>query len=161
MEKLAKEFEGQAHFPFVYVREAHPGEVMPPHESWEQKVEHARIFRQYGNTRQILIDSLYGRVHRQYGGCSNMSYIIDHTGHVEFRATWTVYEDLKAVLDELLEMRARRQAGGFASTYYMEKRGMRLKPRLEKSLYHGGKQAEIDFKAALEKERKDDAFRGD
>ena len=43
----------------------------------------------------------------------------------------------------------------------MEKRVMRLTPRLEMSLYHGGKQAEIDFKTALEKERKDDAFRGD
>ena len=37
MEALAAEFAGRAHFPFIYVREAHPGELIPPIQSMEEK----------------------------------------------------------------------------------------------------------------------------
>ena len=99
MEALAAEFADRAHFPFIYVREAHPGEVIPPIHSMEEKAAHAQSFREYGVTRQILLDSLYGRVHRRYGGVSNMTYIVDHTGHIAFRAEWTVVEDVRAALE--------------------------------------------------------------
>ena len=48
MEQLAKDFAGKAHFPFMYVREAHPGELYSAHQSIEQKFAHAQAFREYG-----------------------------------------------------------------------------------------------------------------
>jgi hypothetical protein len=50
-------------------------------------------------------------VHRQYGGVSNMTFIIDHTGHIVFRAEWTVADDIRGVLEEVLEMAAIKRAG--------------------------------------------------
>jgi hypothetical protein len=124
MEQLAKDFAGKAHFPLMYVREAHPGELYSAHQSIEQKFAHAQAFREYGVQRQIIVDSLYGRVHRQYGGVSNMTFIIDHTGHIVFRVEWTVADDIRSVLEEVLEMAAIKRAGGRASLYYRETLGM-------------------------------------
>ena len=149
MEELAKDFAGQAHFPFMYVREAHPGELYGAHQSIEQKFEHARAFRVYGVERQIVVDSLYGRVHRQYGGVSNMTYIIDHTGHIAFRAEWTVADDIRGVLEEVLAMSEKRRAGGRVSLYYREILGMH---KSGDNPFLGGQQAIEDMKRALRDE---------
>ena len=146
MEQLARDFQGQAHFPFMYVREAHPGELYGAHRSIEQKFEHARAFRAYGVQRQIVVDSLYGKVHRQYGGVSNMTYVIDHTGHIAFRAEWTVAADVREVLEEVLAMREKRQAGGRVSLYYREMLGMH---RSGDNPFLGGQQAVEDMQRAL------------
>ena len=153
MEALAAEFAGRAHFPFIYVREAHPGELIPPIQSMEEKAAHAQSFREYGVTRQILLDSLYGRVHRRYGGVSNMTYIVDHTGHIAFRAEWTVVEDVRAALEDVLDARERRRDGRGASTYYVERMGVHTTQRLEKQLFLGGKRAEEDFDRARQSAR--------
>ena len=117
MEELAEEYAERAHFLFVYIREAHPGEVFPHHKSWEQKVSHAQAFRDRGLKRPILLDSMNGSVNRVYGAVSNMSWIIDHTGHVVFRATWTAASDIRAALDETLHMRELRRRGQGVSPY--------------------------------------------
>ena len=148
MEQLAKDFEGRAHFPFMYVREAHPGELYGAHQSIEQKFAHAKAFREYGVKRQILVDSLYGRVHRTYGGVSNMTYILDPTGHIAFRAEWTVAEDIRSVLEEVIAMRERRKAGERVSLYYREIMGMHDTGR--ETPWLGGEQAVADFKKAIE-----------
>ena len=148
MEQLAKDFADKAHFPFMYVREAHPGELFGAHHSIEQKFAHARAFREYGVQRQIIVDSLYGRVHRRYGGVSNMTYIVDHTGHIVYRAAWTVADDIKAALEETLEMAARRRDGRNVSTYYREQMGVHNSGPNQQFL--GGKKAEEDFKHGRE-----------
>ena len=38
MEQLAKGYADRVHFLFIYTREAHPGELIPHHTSFEQKV---------------------------------------------------------------------------------------------------------------------------
>jgi hypothetical protein len=146
MEQLAKDFAGRAHFPFMYVREAHPGELYGAHQSFEQKWEHARAFREYGVERQILVDSLYGKIHRQYGGVSNMTYILDHTGHIAFRAEWTVAEDIRSVLEEVIEMHEIRRDGGRVSLYYREILG---KHKSGDNPFLGGQQAIEDMQRAL------------
>ena len=46
---------------FVYVREAHPAENLPPHASMEQKRDHARQFREEQKIkRPILLDDMTG-----------------------------------------------------------------------------------------------------
>ena len=74
--------------------------------------------------RAILVDSLYGKVHRRYGAVSNMSWIIDHTGHIGFRASWTVAQDVEAALKEVIRTREIRREGR-GSSYYREIVGSR------------------------------------
>ena len=74
MDQLTRDFAEQAHFLFVYVREAHPDTfpTHPEHRSMEQKFQQARDMQQRHNTpRPILIDDLDGGIHRVYGGLPN------------------------------------------------------------------------------------------
>ena len=146
MESLAKEYTGKVDFYVLYVREAHPGEVYPPHETLDQKIKHAWALRELGKKTPILIDTLYGHVHRAYGGPSNMTLIMDATGHISYRAAWTVAEDIEAALVEILEMRTRRKEGKSVSTYYREMLGMHVNRGNQRFL--GGKKAEEDFNRA-------------
>jgi len=122
MDQLARDYEGDAHFLFVYTREAHPEKggdyatglglpsdaehPWPAHASIEQKYANARTMRDLRETpRTILIDDLEGEVHRAYSGCSNMSWIIDHTARVHFKANWTVADDLRRSLEAAVHIR--------------------------------------------------------
>ena len=126
MEDLASRYADEAHFLFVYTREAHPGEHYPPHQYYEQKMLHARSFRErLGIGRTILVDSLQGRVHRMFGGVSNMSWIVDHTGRVAYRAAWTVADDIERALSEVLTSRMLKREGQPAAVFYREIVGLR------------------------------------
>lgn len=123
MDQMAREIGDAAHFIFVYTREAHPekgpdypGELgLPPSEeehpfpaltSIERKFENARTMRDLRQTpRTILVDDLDGSVHRQYSGGSNMSYILDHTGRLHYKANWTREAHLHRELLAAIEMR--------------------------------------------------------
>ena len=126
MEDLARRRAGDAQFLFIYTREAHPGENYPPHQYYEQKMLHAASFRErLGIERPIAVDSLQGRTHRLYGGVSNMSWIIDHTGRVAYRAAWTVAADIEWALNEIVESRQLKRSGRTAATFYREMVGLR------------------------------------
>ena len=155
MEQLAKDFGDQAHFLFVYVREAHPGEHYPPHQYFEQKVLHAKAIREFGVRRDILIDSLYGGVHRWYGGVSNMSWIIDHTGLVAYRASWTVASDIRAALSEILQTRDLRRGGKQVASFYRELMGLRpaVGEGPNEQRFMGGAVAQTQFEAAAARRR--------
>jgi peroxiredoxin len=95
-------------FFFVYVREAHPGEKLPAHESEDDKREAAEVFRDEEDVEMpILVDDLDGHVHRKYGKMPNSTYIIDKTGHVAFRALWTKASVVEEALEELLSAQER------------------------------------------------------
>ena len=48
---------------FIYTREAHPGEILPHHTSFAQKLAMARRFQEeQGVRRRILVDALDGAV---------------------------------------------------------------------------------------------------
>ena len=152
MEQMARDFEGRAHSLFVYVREAHPGENYPHFTSYEQKVGHAAAFRQRGLNRPILIDTLEGEVHRMYGGLPNMTWIVDHTGRVAFKASWTDSDDIRAALEETLQVRELREKGSTTMPYYREVLGLRLVNRTasDESRYLGGKKAAEDARSYRE-----------
>ena len=152
MDAMANELADEAHFLFVYTREAHPekgpdytmGLGLPPTEeehpfpalkSIEQKFEHARIMRELRETpRTILVDDLEGEVHRGYSGCSNMSWIIDHTGRVHFKANWTVAADLRNSLDAAIRIRdLKRDKHSEAVQYFTEGTGYNRVPRRARS----------------------------
>ena len=122
MDQLARDYAGEAYFLFVYTREAHPEShpEFPAIRGIEQKWEHARALKARHETpRKILIDDVDGAVHRAWGGTSNMSWIVDHSGRVHFKSNWTHEPDLRASLDSAVKMRALKREGG-ANQYFTE-----------------------------------------
>jgi peroxiredoxin len=97
-------FDSDTEFLFVYVREAHPGERTPAHASLDDKCRSAVLFRHQERLNlPILVDDLAGRIHRSYGGLPNSTFIIERSGRVAFRCSWTNPKKLRAALEELLQ----------------------------------------------------------
>lgn len=145
MEEMAKEYAEQADFYFIYVRESHPGDVYPHHTSYEQKLRHAKDFRDIGVKRKMLINTLDGEVHRTYSGLSNMTWIIDRTGRVFYKASWTDAGDIRRALDELVGMEELKKQGKDNTLFYREIAGLRS-GRIDRdpssSVWMGGKGAQ-------------------
>jgi hypothetical protein len=86
-----------------------------------------------------------GDIHRLYSGLSNMSWIIDHTGRVAYKASWTESADIRMALEETVTMRERKASGGMVNEFYREMVGLRLvKPEGPGML--GGEKATEDFR---------------
>ena len=122
MDQMARDFADQAHFLFVYVREAHPDEFPdhPVHRSLQQKFKHARdMAKRHGTPRTVLVDHLDGDVHRAHGGAPNSTWIVDHTGHVTYKAAWTVAADIRTALEDVLRIRELKSQGNYKD-YYRE-----------------------------------------
>ncbi len=88
MEPLGDEFDGVDSV-VLYVREAHPGQSVPTHQTFEDKSACAtRLTDQDGETRTVLIDGIDGEAHQAYGSMPNAVFIIDRNGTVRFAAPW-------------------------------------------------------------------------
>jgi hypothetical protein len=86
-------------FLLVYVREAHPGARLGPHETDGQKVAMAEKLREfYGEPRKILIDNIDGDMHKAYGELPNMVYVINPEGKVIYRCNWAFPRNIDRVL---------------------------------------------------------------
>jgi hypothetical protein len=86
-------------FLLVYVREAHPGTRLGPHESDSQKIKRAQQLRDfYDEPRRILIDDLDGTMHKAYGELPNMVYIINPNGQIIYRSDWAFPKRINKVL---------------------------------------------------------------
>jgi hypothetical protein len=74
----------------VYTREAHPGEHLPAHTGFAEKLAAAgRLRDELEITRTILVDDLDGTVHTAYGLMPNMSWVLGRGGTILYKATWT------------------------------------------------------------------------
>lgn len=122
----------------IYVREAHPGEKAPHHESFDQKLAQARRWVEEDEIPwTVAVDDLEGHVHRAFGPLPNSAYLIDSTGQVAFRALWAGQERLlRKKVEELLE----RERRGEVPANLGEKENL-LVPMI-----HGG--AEFDYALA-------------
>jgi len=137
---------------FLYTREAHPGEHFPAHRSFEQKLAHARAFRErFAVERPILVDDLAGTGHRLYGLLPNMTYLIGRGGRVLFRADWTDAAAVEAALAYLRGARARRREGLRLKPFYAEFVGHRWSDQaaFDAGLEVAGPQAVADFAQAM------------
>lgn len=96
--QLAEQF-GDARFVLIYVREAHPGDRTPPHETAEAKrALAASLGERYGEAREVLVDSVEGEVHQALGAFPDMAYVLDEEGVVVWRADWMEPKALRSVL---------------------------------------------------------------
>ena len=121
LKKLHSQFSGRVHFVDVIVRQAHPGPGAPAYGSQEEKLEHARSYRQEHTIPWILAaDELGGTVHQQYGGMADPTYLVDVDGRVAFYNMWTYAPALHEALDELFAQGGRGVVrGGIDRTPYM------------------------------------------
>jgi peroxiredoxin len=89
-------------FFLVYVREAHPGEKLPAHESYQDKLRAAELLRESESVEMpIVVDDLNGKIHRKYGTLPNSTFIIDKSGRIAFRSLATRASVIREALDEL------------------------------------------------------------
>jgi len=104
LSKLSKRFQGRGvEFLMVYTRETHPGENIGRHKKFEEKLEHAKRFREEeGVELRLLVDSLDGKIHRKYGLLPNMIYILNKEGLIVYKSSWTDAVEVDGVLENLL-----------------------------------------------------------
>lgn len=103
---------------FIYVREAHPGEFLPPHDSMDRKREHAQAFvEEQTIQRTVLIDTIDGACHNGYGQLPNMTWIVGRGGLILYKAAWTRPDDVEAALEECLGGYMRRRQDELMPAY--------------------------------------------
>ncbi len=99
--KILREEFADVEFLVVYVREAHPGERLGQHQSFEEKKSAAALLGpRYHEDRPILIDSLDGDMHLAYGSMPNIVYIINPEGIVHYRCNWATLDGVRKALSE-------------------------------------------------------------
>lgn len=151
--QLYNEFRGDDfEFIFVYAREAHPGERIPAHRSYGQKLRAARILRDEEDiVMPVVVDDLRGSIHRKYSWLPNPAFLIDKSGRVAFGCMWAQPDKLAGAIEELL--RFQREQG---SKHVVVAGGQDLSMRLSyralssyRALERGGQLAIKDFRDAF------------
>ena len=121
MDQLARDFEGEAFFLFIYTREAHPEDFpeYPAHQSFRQKWAHAKALReqQQHTPRKIIVDDLEGSVHQLYGGRLNTCWIVDDYGRVSYKSEWASEPHLRKALEETLRIKEFGRPRGYKDFY--------------------------------------------
>ena len=136
---------------FIYTREAHPGENVLYHDSFERKLACARLLAQEaGIGRDILVDDLDGTVHRAYGLMPNMTWVIGRGGRVVYKANWTGAANVEAFLDRFLAGRAEHPAGTLPVMYETQQAEFRYpdRKRFMQHLLRNGPRAVAEFEKA-------------
>lgn len=100
--ELFLEWGARVHFLDIFIRQAHPGPMVPAYTSFDQKLHDARTYRESEEIPwQVLVDDLEGAVHQVYGGLSNPTFLLTAEGRVAFYDLWshapTVYRALEAL----------------------------------------------------------------
>src|SRR5207237_5308585 len=100
---------GDIDFLFIYVREAHPGERIPPHGSMNEKIQAARLLRDQEDIEMpVVVDDLRGSIHRKYSKLPNPAFLIDKSGRVAFLSLWSRPTGLGHAIQELLDIQEER-----------------------------------------------------
>lgn len=108
LQSLFREYGDRCQWFLLYVREAHPGEQMPWHKTYERKRGQADYFRRVtGISWPVLVDELDGTVHKQYGLLPNSVFLIDADGRVSFVGQISHAPTLRRALDHLFEQNMR------------------------------------------------------
>ena len=123
LNRLAHDFEGgDFAFFYVYTRETHPGEHIPPHRSYEEKVERAQQFRETeGLEVPLLVDGFEGPVHIAYGAAPNMACVVRRDGTLVYRSQWADINDLREHCAHLRKADEWERAGMRSRESHVEK----------------------------------------
>lgn len=116
LKNLHVEFGDRVAFVTLYVREAHPGENYPQPETFEQKLEHARAYKERDQIPwPVAVDDVEGDLHRILDPKPNAAYLMDTRGDVAFRTLWsndqrTLQQALQAIVSQPLLPIGERQS---------------------------------------------------
>jgi hypothetical protein len=136
---------------FIYTREAHPGENVLHHDSFEHKLACARLLaEEAGISRDILVDDLDGTVHRAYGLMPNMTWVIGRGGRVAYKANWTSAANVEAFLGRFVAGRDGLPPGIAAVMYETQQAEFRYtdRERFMQHLLRNGPRAVAEFEKA-------------
>lgn len=101
MNKLADKYP-DVEFIVLYVREAHPGSKIGPHQSMDEKFEFAKKLKPNDNeNRTIIIDDLNGSIHSSQILLPNFLLILDKEGKLVYRSEWNDPKTVEKVLIHL------------------------------------------------------------
>lgn len=90
LKRLHREFGDRVAFVTLYVREAHPGEHYPQAKTDQEKLAHARVYKERdGIPWPVAVDHVDGELHRMLDSKPNAAYLMDVHGNVAFRALWS------------------------------------------------------------------------
>jgi hypothetical protein len=90
LQELYREFGDRIAFVTIYVREAHPGELVPQHASFEEKLGCARAFQERHSVPwPVAVDDLGGGVHQSFGRMPDAAYVIGADGRVAGTVLWS------------------------------------------------------------------------
>ena len=137
----------------MYTREAHPGEIVGPHATFEDKLAGARLLRdQVGIRRPILVDDLAGTAHHSYGLLPNMSWVVARGGQIIYKSDWTSAANIEAFLTRYEAGRDRTPESGVVGPYLTEQMEFRDLDRqaFYQRLHRNGPRAYEEFKRAEE-----------
>ena len=127
-------------FVMVYVREAHPGERMGPHQSMEDKFKAAELVApRYKEFRRVLVDNLEGDFHRAYGAMPNVVYIIRPDATIHYRCNWAAPHLIEAALED------RENYHRVENAPTAELRASRAMAHMIRTMWTGGFVALYDF----------------
>jgi hypothetical protein len=136
---------------FVYTREAHPGEHVDAHRTFDDKLANARLLRdEVGIRRPILVDDFEGTGHLAYGGLPNMTWVIGRGGRIVYKADWTSAANIEAFVRRYRGARRQRPTDGALSPYMTEQVEFRHVDRdlFSARLHRNGPRAYDEFKRA-------------
>jgi hypothetical protein len=132
-------------------REAHPGENVPHHDSFERKLASAALLaEETGISRDILVDDLAGLVHRAYGLMPNMTWVIGRGGRVAYKANWTSAANVEGFLTRFLAASGAHPAGIAPVMYETQQAEFRYpdRQRFIQHLLRNGPRAVAEFEKA-------------
>lgn len=136
---------------FVYTREAHPGEHVEAHDTFERELANARLLRdEVGIRRPILVDDLAGTGHLAYGALPNMTWVIGRGGRILDKADWTSAANVEAFVHRYRDARGDRRTGIALSPYSTEQIDFR---EVDREMFHShlrrnGPRAHAEFERA-------------
>lgn len=108
LKDLHREFGDRVAFVTLFVREAHPGERYPQPDSFEQKLQFAREYRQRdGIPWPVAVDDLEGTLHHALDLKPNSAYLVNADGRVVMRILWST--DARALHEGLEALAAGRR----------------------------------------------------
>lgn len=137
---------------FLYTHEAHPGEHYPHHTSLEQKLNHARDFREtFDVSREVYVDSLSGDCHRAYGSMPNMTWIFTRSGIPIYKSDWTDSSSVENALIHFLDGARRRRQGTPVVPFNVKRLDFRKQDRdaFYQGLKRNGPKAVREFREAF------------
>lgn len=138
---------------FVYTREAHPGEEVGPHTTFDEKLANARLLRdEVGIRRRILVDDLDGTVHRRYGLLPNMTWVVGRGGMILYKSDWTSAGNIESFLERYEQGRRHKPSSGAVAPYMTEQVEFRDVDReaFYRRLQRNGPRSYHEFKRAEE-----------